>query len=216
MATVAWAAGFIDGEGSFGAYGRNHDPRIVAVQVHREPLDELGAAFGGQVSERGRSSPDRDQYVWTVAGSKQCLPVAEELIPHLRLKRQEAMVLRDLCAHAVAHASRSRSFDETPTGRRERLAPFAARLKALKENPMAEMPSLALPDERAAAREWAERDGSLALLRRGPINATDAGRALGITTQAARHRFLRLVEAGLLKRERVGPVVLYELEASPG
>ena len=68
---LAWAAGFLEGEGSF---CRSLDrPRLVATQVNREPLDKLSSMFGGSV--RGplkfpsspRSSP---HYRWELVGTK--------------------------------------------------------------------------------------------------------------------------------------------------
>lgn len=44
---LAWAAGFLEGEGSFGAHGGT--PRVSAGQVQKEPLDRLAAMFGGHM-----------------------------------------------------------------------------------------------------------------------------------------------------------------------
>lgn len=41
-----WAAGFLEGEGSFGR-GSRHGVYIVAPQVQREPLERLQRLFGG-------------------------------------------------------------------------------------------------------------------------------------------------------------------------
>ena len=46
---LAWAAGFLEGEGSFGNYG---SPTVTAAQVQREPLDRLFGLWGGAISKR--------------------------------------------------------------------------------------------------------------------------------------------------------------------
>lgn len=50
---LAWAAGFLEGEGSFSRTGRADGTgpsgeRVTASQNNREPLDRLAALFGGQ------------------------------------------------------------------------------------------------------------------------------------------------------------------------
>lgn len=42
---VAWAAGFLEGEGSFGYSGT---ARVSAAQVQKEPIDRLVSLFGGR------------------------------------------------------------------------------------------------------------------------------------------------------------------------
>src|ERR1041385_936600 len=46
---LAWAAGFLEGEGSFGHYG---GPRVSAAQVQKEPIDRLVRIFGGKMWQR--------------------------------------------------------------------------------------------------------------------------------------------------------------------
>lgn len=49
---IAWAAGFIEGEGSFQLNGREEarwHPTVVACQVQREPLERLQRIFGGTI-----------------------------------------------------------------------------------------------------------------------------------------------------------------------
>ena len=52
---IAWAAGFLEGEGCFtpGGYGRKRgsSPWIGAAQVQREPLERLQKMFGGSISK---------------------------------------------------------------------------------------------------------------------------------------------------------------------
>ena len=76
---LAWAAGFLEGEGCFQAH-RNRlmrgqqtiDARVNAVQKQREPLDRLQALFGGKI----RAMPMRTSFGtgsiwrWEVSGSR--------------------------------------------------------------------------------------------------------------------------------------------------
>ena len=53
-ATLAWTAGFLEGEGSFSFHQirtrkAGASPRVSAYQVQREPLDRIRLAFGGNI-----------------------------------------------------------------------------------------------------------------------------------------------------------------------
>lgn len=61
---LAWAAGFLEGEGTFGFY--SHSQSIRAPQVQREPLERLQRFFGGTVT--ARKNPYLN--VWTVCGPR--------------------------------------------------------------------------------------------------------------------------------------------------
>ena len=64
-----WAAGFLEGEGSFLLTGR--DPKIQAVQVSMEPLEKLISFFGGYIYEREpRSFGKKLCHVWFIGGGK--------------------------------------------------------------------------------------------------------------------------------------------------
>ena len=58
-----WAAGFLEGEGCFGAYPIQ--PLVTACQVAREPIDQLQRIFGGTIS-CARRATQKDQWVWKV------------------------------------------------------------------------------------------------------------------------------------------------------
>lgn len=64
---LAWAAGFLEGEGSFGNHGGT--PRVSAAQVQKEPLDRLAAMFGGHMwlKENGSGFPNsKPLWTWTL------------------------------------------------------------------------------------------------------------------------------------------------------
>jgi hypothetical protein len=86
---VAWAAGFLDGEGYFGirTKGRYHTPVIEASQVaSREPLDNWNPKAGSHGAWR-----------WTIAGSKRVLPALIWITPYLTVKFEQARLLIVMC-----------------------------------------------------------------------------------------------------------------------
>ena len=67
---IAWAAGFIEGEGSF---GHVTTACVRAAQVQREPLERLQRIFGGEIKLRVRKGKEAHQspiYHWYLYGSK--------------------------------------------------------------------------------------------------------------------------------------------------
>lgn len=62
---IAYAAGFIEGEGCFSA-GTSVTPRVTVNQLNREPLDFLRNIFGGAV----RGPDSKNLYTWAVYGDK--------------------------------------------------------------------------------------------------------------------------------------------------
>ena len=68
-----WAAGFLEGDGSFGCTG---SPHVRAVQKNEEPIRRLKKSFGGRVS--GFMKKSRRYWSWRLDG-----PPARELILNL-------------------------------------------------------------------------------------------------------------------------------------
>jgi len=65
---LAWAAGFLEGEGSFQCAPYI---RLEAAQAIQEPLDRLQAIFGGSISEyRHPRSPNVPMFMWRTHGSR--------------------------------------------------------------------------------------------------------------------------------------------------
>lgn len=94
---LAWAAGFMDGEGSFmiqqgtNRYGNlQHCCKVSAAQVSRVPLEKLLKLFGGRIQEV--HSPYGVEYQWYLSGveASKC---AEALMPFLVLKADRAALL---------------------------------------------------------------------------------------------------------------------------
>ena len=67
---VAWAAGFLEGEGSFFAQAGKW-AQVSATQVQREPLDRLASFFGGRVWERkSRRVSWQPTHWWRICGPR--------------------------------------------------------------------------------------------------------------------------------------------------
>ena len=65
---LRWAAGFLEGEGCFGIYGRGkqrgrRQASISAGQANREPLEKLVRLFGGTI-HRASGSPLTKKICW--------------------------------------------------------------------------------------------------------------------------------------------------------
>lgn len=97
---VAWAAGFVDGEGHFSAVARrgSYQLSITAVQVKNdEPLRRLRDLFGGNicvcVDRRERRSA---RHQWSLHGAQNVAAALREMMPFLTVKRREAELMVDL------------------------------------------------------------------------------------------------------------------------
>ncbi len=96
----AYAAGFLDGEGSFVLAKKvgKRDPAtrgvsVSACQIGRERLDELAVLFGGNVRPLRPSAKGLMIYQWNISsaeGVRQAVPL---MIPYLRSKKREAEIV---------------------------------------------------------------------------------------------------------------------------
>lgn len=93
-----WAAGFIEGEGTFVACftkSRKTPSKryaglcVAAYQVEKEPLERLVAFFGGRVRHTSRVTAGkmRFQHTWAIHGTR-ALGVAQTLYPLMSTRRQ--------------------------------------------------------------------------------------------------------------------------------
>ena len=98
---LAWSAGFLDGEGSYGmqiAHRRGQKDqysfRIQAAQVYREPLDRLQAALGGNVTgPYGPYSMNKQPYYsWCISGYAEAKQALLKLLPfHSSIKAEQGL-----------------------------------------------------------------------------------------------------------------------------
>lgn len=91
---LAWAAGFLEGEGSFhstssiAAGKRYHHQRVAAVQVDSEPLAKLLRLFGGRISLIKPRGNSKESFYWTVNGNR-ARGIMLTLFPLLSERRQQ-------------------------------------------------------------------------------------------------------------------------------
>lgn len=63
---LAWAAGFMEGEGSFSNSAKS-SAKVSAAQVQREPLERLQNIFGGKIRSRNtRGFSNNSIWVWAL------------------------------------------------------------------------------------------------------------------------------------------------------
>lgn len=100
---VAWAAGFLDGEGHLGLgvnTGKYRGPKITASQVRVDPLLRLQDLFGGSVSNpANRLTRSGRMYVWSIWNGAAVRVALLELRPHLVLKQKDANLLLEYIAN---------------------------------------------------------------------------------------------------------------------
>jgi len=66
---LAWAAGFLEGEGSFGCHGGT--TRVSAGQVQKEPLDRLVKLFGGRMWLKPPTGMGKHPvWTWVIPGKR--------------------------------------------------------------------------------------------------------------------------------------------------
>lgn len=103
--SLAYAAGFLDGEGCVGVYRDSHRndrqgrPRVRQSGYHsaslqasgygRAPLDLLVDLFGGRVAT-GRSLTGHVLHHWRINAQEQVEAVLRQLLPYLLVKREQA------------------------------------------------------------------------------------------------------------------------------
>jgi len=93
---LAWAAGFLEGEGDFSLGNHAH---IRASQVEREPLDRLQRIFGGSVKPRKHRNGKptwSDFWSWSIDRQAQVSGICMTLYVLMSSKRQKR--IRELLA----------------------------------------------------------------------------------------------------------------------
>ena len=92
---VAWAAGFLEGEGTFVV---SHSPRVQATQTSLPPLEKIKALFGGTIARKKKYKDTHTQaYVWTLSGDGAII-LMKLIYPFMSTRRQaqiQAAIKRD-------------------------------------------------------------------------------------------------------------------------
>jgi hypothetical protein len=97
---LAWAAGFMDGEGCFtlsvntGKQDWNRRPSMSASQVRILPIAKLQAMFGGKVRNAGavHNGTSQNHFQWQLS-TREMAVVIPWLMPYLTVKREEAEIV---------------------------------------------------------------------------------------------------------------------------
>ena len=90
---LAWAAGFIDGEGSIriDKTATSYYLKLELTQKAEMPVRELEKLLGGIVSTYWHGKNGCNYFRWRIE-SIRCADVLRELLPYLVLKKKEAQV----------------------------------------------------------------------------------------------------------------------------
>jgi hypothetical protein len=100
IADAAWAAGFIDGEGTISVrriWTKKLNRYVYqlylrAAQVEREPLEKIQRIFGGKIwSHQPRGVNDAPFFDWSLTSEKAGLAI-RVMLPYLTIKRERGLV----------------------------------------------------------------------------------------------------------------------------
>ena len=99
---LAWMAGFMDGEGSIGAYTRYYNVYVSITNTERWMLELFKFAFGGNVYDLlGGEVNWKARYEYKISGDK-ALVMLRALLPYLKLKKGQA----ELAVQYLEHRKR--------------------------------------------------------------------------------------------------------------
>lgn len=97
MSKIAWAAGFVDGEGCIQIvpHRNSHRLRLQVVSTTHAPLAKLQASFGGYLNGPYQGKPPRRPYWQWALDDDRAKAALRAMLPHLTVKRAQArLVLR--------------------------------------------------------------------------------------------------------------------------
>lgn len=90
---LAYAAGFLDGEGCFGAYGKYSKPCVAAENTDQSVIEWLHSLFGGSVRmTKPKKANHRPTFRWAVV-SRDAAKVCAILAGHLKEKAPQALLV---------------------------------------------------------------------------------------------------------------------------
>ena len=100
---VSWAAGYIDGEGCF---LMGSTPVIVVESTCRTTIENLYKILGGRCQSVNRKTANgRPVFKW-LASSAEALELCSILIPHLKDKKEQALLLSTIYDYPPRSAKR--------------------------------------------------------------------------------------------------------------
>jgi len=85
----AWAAGLLEGEGSFFTKTNGHTPIVSCQMTDLDVLDSLHSLFGGNLrSYDKRESHHKQSWTWSISGDK-AINLLEKILPYMHQRRTE-------------------------------------------------------------------------------------------------------------------------------
>ena len=129
---AAWAAGFVDGEGSIGVYNSHNtlSLHLNVGQVDPRPLEKLCAIFGGHYRLNRSRSAKGPIYDWKLHG-KAAASALQAMLPYLTTKLEQA----ELAIEFQGLQQTSFARVPVPEAVAERKRWIADELKRLKKEP---------------------------------------------------------------------------------
>lgn len=111
---IAWAAGFLDGEGCFHMYestSKGHSSVRAAIKanqaIHRAPIEKLHNLFGGSIWERNQKTvTNKPVYEWQVQSADAILRIIPLIAPYLIVKKPQAELILELSQYRQKHYGR--------------------------------------------------------------------------------------------------------------
>lgn len=87
---IDYIAGFFDGEGSFGLYGKIKRPKVSITQTDFDILEKIRIFLGmGQVYKLSKRKDNwKDSWIFTITNREDCLKFVKLIKPHLLLERK--------------------------------------------------------------------------------------------------------------------------------
>ncbi|MCC6311361.1 MAG: hypothetical protein IT345_10645 [Trueperaceae bacterium] len=132
---IAWAAGFVDGEGCItirtrlrARNRRDYSVSLAVGQVDPKPLDKLVEMFGGSIGRRSAEPARRVMLMWRVTGHR-AGHVLEVLRPYLLAKGDQADIAMEFLARVSSYGRKGRRVEDSETAARQDLM---ARITAAK------------------------------------------------------------------------------------
>lgn len=136
--SLAWIAGFFDGEGCVGTLKPYQDSRarlvrVTIAQTVREPLDDLVPLFGGSVCTQKRGNERyKTLYQWKIS-AKKAEVFLRAIQPYVRVKAaqlKKALEIRDL----INNRSNNGGVGPEPVDRFVRITELALEISGLNGN----------------------------------------------------------------------------------
>lgn len=105
---LAWAAGFLDGDGCVSLNTRYGSPLISATQCNVVPLTALVGLFGGNITRHddNRKATFQPSFRWRLHAA-QTVAACRELLPYLRSKRRQAEIVIEWAETRVPQPEKS-------------------------------------------------------------------------------------------------------------